>query len=231
MTAGGKAVGETANRGEYTAGMDGTLTEAPLDADVLCWKCRYNLRTRLPSQRCPECDTSIAESIDRGREWGALLSRPSWGANALLLLSISEAVDVIVSATGVMAPELFRLPAVYIAAMSVWLLALIGVTAGTIWFVLAIRPRLIGTPGEGWRLSVIGLRAARTCITLVALGLNAYLFYLAHFGLLAAGNLLLYAASTAMHIPSLIFGVLLEAIALPYFVRLCRAIRNRGRCT
>ena len=210
--------------------MDGTstLNETPLDADVLCWRCRYNLRTRLPSQRCPECDTSIAESIERGREWAALLYRPGSAANALLLLAVSGGVEVSLSAAWWIAPEFFQLPAAYIAAMSVWLLSLMGTTAATFWFVVAMRPRLVGIPGEGWRVTVIGLRVVRTCITLVAFGLNVYVFYLNYVRLLGPAHLLVYAGSIAVHMPSMAAGVLIEVIALPYFLRLSRAMRSKG---
>ncbi len=215
---------------KYTAGMEMTpaVAETPLDADVLCWRCRYNLRTRLPSQRCPECDAAIAESIVRGREWGELLYRPEWAANALLLLAVSGAVEVSLSAAVSMAREFFQTPVLYITVIGIWLLASAGATVGTVWFVLSMQPRLVGGRAEGWRVAVIGLRVMRLCVTIVAGGLNAYVFYLGYVRLLMPGHLMLYAGSIGVQMPSIVAEVLIEIIALPYILRLCRAMRSRG---
>ncbi len=205
------------------------LSKHLLDADVLCWRCRYSLRTRLPSQRCPECDAAIAESIERGREWGELLYRAEWAAYALLLLAVSGAVEVSLSAAVSMAREFFQTPVLYITSHR-HLAARVGrgdCRDGVVCVVDA-------TATSGWagggmgRVAVIGLRVMRLCVTIVAGGLNAYVFYLGYVRLLMPGHLMLYAGSIGVQMPSIVAEVLIEIIALPYILRLCRAMRSRG---
>jgi hypothetical protein len=36
----------------------------PIDRDLLCLRCGYNLRTRFPADRCPECNLPVLDSLN-----------------------------------------------------------------------------------------------------------------------------------------------------------------------
>ena len=44
--------------------------------DLLCIKCQYNLRTRTPADRCPECGTPVSESVAHYKEHARAVVQP-----------------------------------------------------------------------------------------------------------------------------------------------------------
>ena len=57
------------------------MEEGLITLDLLCFRCRYNLRTRPAAGVCPECATPIAKSAEHARRLGGLrVARMFWGA-------------------------------------------------------------------------------------------------------------------------------------------------------
>jgi hypothetical protein len=61
-------------------------SDLPLIEDIPCITCGYNLRSKRPSEKCPECGAPVAPSIEVARI--ECLPRPRRAANAAWILAI-----------------------------------------------------------------------------------------------------------------------------------------------
>lgn len=53
------------------------IPSPPLAADLLCIHCQYNLRTRSPQDRCPECGAPVAQSLAHYRAYAGAIREPA----------------------------------------------------------------------------------------------------------------------------------------------------------
>jgi hypothetical protein len=91
-------------------------TDSPIDGDLVCMKCGYNLRKRRPSESCPECNHPIAPSIRWNQISNVITSYRAFTAGAWLLI-ISMCMGSVDLVTGIIVYAIGRedLPKIEIA--------------------------------------------------------------------------------------------------------------------
>ena len=205
--------------------------DAPLAVDLLCSHCHYNLRTRLPSQSCPECNTPISVSLVHRYQWSQLLHNPLKAANALLLIAIGEGADAFLNALLVPNPTLARDPLYFGIACVLELLSLLLINIAFVQFVRAIRPSLTAPPGAQWRVGIIVLRLLRTGLELLAFVCMLIVYYHGRLHMFGRSVNLIYAMVLLLFVPSNLLALAIAGIALPFLRRLCKALGSPALTT
>lgn len=81
----------------------------PINDDLLCMHCRYNLRTRSAADRCPECGLAIARTLAHLRESaGILIDRRAFCSGSLLFSGLCIAGAVLYAGEALLDSPLSR---------------------------------------------------------------------------------------------------------------------------
>src|SRR5438270_443638 len=73
--------------------------ELPIAWDIPCLRCRYNLRTRLPSELCPQCGLPASVSLEAYEETARITWTPMTVAAALVLFPAAILLGAMLTTT------------------------------------------------------------------------------------------------------------------------------------
>src|SRR5271170_2025196 len=92
-----------------------TISDAPLTEDILCMRCGYNLRTRRPSEICPECALPVAPSIQYHADGSNIVPHPTLAALSLTFLAMVFGVRFLMTILYVLQPPFAAVRLLYYA--------------------------------------------------------------------------------------------------------------------
>jgi hypothetical protein len=81
-----------------TSSTDFPATPIPLDRDIPCARCAYNLRTQMPNGRCPECGAPVADALRRYvRVDAGWMRTVAWGIWSIVVGGVVTAMAIMAS--------------------------------------------------------------------------------------------------------------------------------------
>jgi hypothetical protein len=167
-----------------------TTPPQPLASDFLCIACQYNLRTRTPNDRCPECGLPVAQTIAHRRRHAHVIQDPRLFRLACYCLAIpSLACWVYILFYWVLEPFAARAPGAVILTQYLLrelgqLAFLLALLTGTLFFLYSVSTQVVSA---AHRTAATVLATAYSILSTLALLVSLALLYGGKGGLVLLG--------------------------------------------